>query len=161
MITPVAILALAARPTNPALNAFPGHLLKLAPAITWPLLVSLKESKKQVDRQNTRAQTHTYGQSELGVGSAKLARGFVRKSTNAKVRSEIVRLFGDCSELARSPFGVCPEFARSLFGVRSEFVRSPFGVRSEFVRSWFTCGHNDLLQVTVFFANTCNCQPRI
>ena len=29
-------------PTNPALNTFPIHLLKLAPGITWPLLVSPK-----------------------------------------------------------------------------------------------------------------------
>ena len=52
---------------------------------------------------------------------SELARGFVRKSTNDKVRSEIVRLFG-----------VYSEFVRSSFGVRSEFVRSSFGVRSEF-----------------------------
>ena len=56
---------------------------------------------------------------------------------NAKVRSELVRLFGVCSEFARSSFGVCSEFVRSLSGVRSEFARSLFGVRSEFVRSSF------------------------
>ena len=71
---------------------------------------------------------------------SELARGFVRKSTNDKACSELVRLFGVCSELARSSFGVrsslsgvCSEFARSSFGVRSEF-----GVRSsEFARSLF------------------------
>ena len=56
---------------------------------------------------------------------------------NAKVRSELARLFGVCSEFARSSFGVRSEFVRSSFGVRSEFVRSSFGVRSEFVRSSF------------------------
>ena len=40
---------------------------------------------------------------------SELARGFVRKSTNDKVRSELVRLFGVCSELARSSFGVFSE----------------------------------------------------
>ena len=75
---------------------------------------------------------------------SELARGFVRKSTNYKVRSELVRLFGVCSELARSSFGVRSEFVRSLLGVCSEFVRSlefaqsSLGVFSEFVRSWFT-----------------------
>ena len=70
---------------------------------------------------------------------SELARGFVQKSTDDKACSELVRLFGVCSELARSEFvrslfGVCPEFVRSLFGVRSsEFARSLFGVCSELV----------------------------
>ena len=72
---------------------------------------------------------------------SELARGFVRKSTNDKACSELVRLLGVCSELARSSFGVRSEFVRSLLGVCSEFIRSSFGVRSslavcsEFVRS--------------------------
>ena len=61
---------------------------------------------------------------------SELARGVVRKSTNDKACSELVRLFGVCSELARSSFGVRSEFVRSLLGVCSEFIRSSFGVRS-------------------------------
>ena len=61
---------------------------------------------------------------------SELARGFVRKSTNDKACSELVRLFGVCSELARSSFGVRSEFVRSLLGVCSEFIRNSFGVRS-------------------------------
>ena len=116
---------------------------------------------------------------------SELARGFVRKSTNYKACSELVRLFGVCSELARSSFGVCPEFARSLFGVHSEFVRSSFGVCSEFVHEepgasekrpprktrsapyYVVCGQNpknvpmqDLLQITAFFVKTRNCRKR-
>ena len=74
---------------------------------------------------------------------SELARRFVRKSTIDKACSELVRLFGVCSELARSSFGVCSEFVRSLSGVcpefcsefvrSSEFARSLFGVCSELV----------------------------
>ena len=115
------------------LNAFPGHLLKLAPVITWPLLVSQKKGNKN----SLTAKILRLKNMLMAKVCSELARGFVRKSTNDKACSELVRLFGVCSELARSSFGVRSEFVRSLFGVRSEFVRSLFVRSSEFAWSLF------------------------
>ena len=136
VITPVAILALrSSEVLQIRLNAFPGYLVKLAPVITWPLLVSQKKGNKN----SLTAKILRLKNMLMAKVCSELARGFVRKSTNNKACSELVRLFGVCSELARSSFGVRSEFVRSLLGACSEFIRSSefawslFGVCSELV----------------------------
>ena len=102
----------------------PRPLVETGPCNLFASSGKLEKSNTQFDHKNSPKTC----QSLLGVGSAKLARGFVRKSTNNKVRSEVVGLFG-------------VSFARSLLRVRS-FVRSSEFVRncSEFVRSLFGLG---------------------
>ena len=111
-------------------NTFPGHLLKLAPEIIWPLLVSPKKQKISLATKMLRLQN---------ILMAKVWSELVREQCQSSLGAgSLVRsLFRVRPEFVRSSFGVCPEFVRSSFGVRSEFVRSSFGVRSEFLRSSF------------------------
>ena len=93
--------------------------MKLAPVITWPLLVSPKKQKNS-----------------LATKIPGLKNILMAKVCSELAREQCQSSLGACS-LVRSLFRVRPEFVRSLFGVRPEFVRSSFGVCSEFVRSSF------------------------
>ena len=150
-------------------NTFPGHLLKLAPVITWPLLVGPKSKKKQLGHRNTWAQKHTYGQSVFEVGSGtmpKFARSLFACSEfvpgSPGVRSEFVRSsFRVRSEFVRSLSGVGSEFVRSSFGVRSEFVRSSFGACSELVHREPGASEKRLLRKNTFCSALCSVWPKL
>ena len=138
VITPVAIVAL--RSSEVLQTRLPRPLVETGPCNH---LASFGKPEKS-NKNSLTTKTLRLKNMLMAKVCSELARGFVQKSTNDKACSELVRLFGVCSELARSSFGVRSEFVRSLLGVCSEFIRSSFGVRSslgvcsELVRSWFT-----------------------
>ena len=103
--------------------------MKLAPVITWPLLVSPKKAKKQP------AWPPTYLGSKTCLWP-KCVRSWLGGLFGNQPMTKLARSLFACSEFVPSSPGVRSEFVRSLSGVCSEFVRSSFGVRSEFgVRS--------------------------
>ena len=139
-------------PTNPALNAFPGHLLKLAPVITWPLLVSPKKAKTSSTTKILRLKHILMAKVCSELAQPSWLGGLFGNQPMTKFAR---RLFA-CSEFVPSSPGVRSEFVRSLSRVCAEFVRSSEFFRSSFgVRSWFTCGQNPKCAHAGFAAGHC------